>query len=123
MPFGKARYAANIFGFTNADPCVITVDSTQFFSAGDQVRVANMVCTTTGSQLNGDYTVSAVTNNTITITQDTSAFGEYISGGMISILEQPNPNPTPYLQANYYQPLVPWTVFNQAIGGGYIPNI
>ncbi len=118
MPFGKARYGANIFGFTNASPCVITVDSTQFFQVGDVVRVANLVCTA-GIQLNGTYTVQSLTNNTITIAEDTSAFGTYVSGGIISILESFNPNSSN--QENYAMPLLPWTVFNQARGGGYVP--
>ncbi len=124
MPFGNARYAANISGFTNANPCVITVDSTQFFQVGGIVRVADLVNTTVGKSLNGDYTVTALTNTTITINQDTTKYGVYISGGFLSILQELNPNPTnnaPSTQANFFQPLTPWTVFNQAIGGGYIP--
>jgi hypothetical protein len=122
MPFGTARYGANIIGFTNADPCVITVDSTQFFNIGDSIRVANVVCDLTGNQLNGDYLITLLTNNTITIDQDTSLFGIYISGGFVTVLEESNPNPTPFLQANILQEFIPWKVFNQAIGGGTIPT-
>lgn len=121
MPFGKARYGANIFGFTNDSPCVITVDSTQFFVAGDQIRVANVVCENTGDQLNGDYLILSITNNTITINQDTSSFGSYISGGFVTVLEELNPSPIWTRQANLLQEFIPWKVFNQAKGGGTIP--
>ena len=121
MPFGIARYGATIFGFNNTNPCVISVDSTQFFNIGDEIRVANLVCDLTGQQLNGDYLVTALTGNTITINQDTSSFGVYISGGYVTVLEEANQNPTPFLQANLLQEFVPWTVFNQAKGGGTIP--
>lgn len=121
MPFGKARYGANILGFTNASPCVVRVDSTQFFQISDLVRIANLVATSDGSQLNGTYEVIDLTTNTITINQDTSAYGTYISGGVISILDYANGNALYTKQANYYFPLVPWTVFNQARGGGTIP--
>ena len=124
MPFGNAKYGATIFGFTNASSCVITVNSTQFFQVGGIVRVADLVCTTAGNQLNGDYTVTNLTSNTVTINQDTTSYGTYISGGFLSILQSLNPNPTnnaPSNQANFYQPLTPWTVFNQARGGGTIP--
>jgi hypothetical protein len=121
MPFGPARYGAIISGFSNANPCVINVDSTQFFNVGDDIRVANVVCDNTGNQLNGDYQITALTGNQITINQDTSLFGVYISGGYVTVLEEANPNPTPFLQGNLLQEFVPWTVFNQAKGGGTIP--
>jgi hypothetical protein len=119
MPFGNARYGANFISYTLADPGVITVDSTQFFNIGDQVRVANVVCN--GKQLNGDYLITDMTNNTLTINQDTTLFGTYVSGGFVTILQEANPRPSN--QSNFYQEFIPWTVFNQAIGGGYIPYI
>ncbi|MES2409027.1 MAG: ubiquitin-activating E1 FCCH domain-containing protein [Patescibacteria group bacterium] len=123
MPFGKARYGAMIQSFTLANPCVITVDTTQFFQVGDEIRIANTVSMTSGLQLNGTYTVDGLTTNTITINQDTSSYGAYISGGIVSILEGLNPNPNPFKQENIYHPLLPWTVFNQAKGGGTIPFV
>lgn len=123
MPFGNTRYGANILGFTNEDPCVVSVDSTQFFQVGDFVRISNSVSTTSGPQLNGDYFITNLTSNSLTIDEDTSQFGTFISGGFVTINEYPNPNPTPFLQSNFYIPVLPWTVFNQARGGGYIPLI
>jgi len=121
MPFGNARYGANILSFTQANPGVLTVDSTQFFSIGDDIRVANVVCDTSGNQLNGEYLISDITNNTITLNQDTTSVGNYISGGFVTVLQESNPNPTPFLQGNLYQEFIPWSVFNQAKGGGTIP--
>ncbi len=121
MSFGQARYGAIISGFTNASSCVITVDSTQFFNIGDEIRVANVVCDLTGNQLNGDYLITALSSNQITINQDTSLFGVYISGGYVTVLEESNQHKPPFLQANLTQEFVPWTVFNQAKGGGTIP--
>ncbi len=121
MPFGAARYGARILSFTNASSCVITVDSTQFFNVCDEIRVANVVCDLTGKQLNGDYLVTALTGNTITINQDTSSFGVYVSGGYVTVLEEFNQYQKLPIQANLAQEFVPWTVFNQAKGGGTIP--
>lgn len=123
MPFGTARYGANILGFTNSDPCVVNVDSTQFFQIGDFIRIANSVSTTNGSQINGDYLITDLTGNMITIEEDTTLFGSYISGGFVTIIQYPNAQNTPFLQSNFNIPVLPWTVFNQARGGGYIPLI
>jgi hypothetical protein len=112
MPFGPARYGATILGYTNASPCVISVDSTAFIGIGYQVIVANVVSSTIGPPLNGFYTVIATTGNTVTIDQDTTLYGAYISGGFVTIEQETNPNS--YLQGIPYPPLLPWLVFNQA---------
>lgn len=119
MPFGNARYGANILGISNANPGVITVDSTEFITSGCQIIVASVAHTQGASVMNGYYTVGAVTPTTITVNFDTTLSGTYISGGFATLLEVVNLIQSP--QSNINQPLVPWTVFNQAKGGGTVP--
>lgn len=117
MPFGRAIYGATIVGFTNAPSCVITVLTNQFLQVGSQVIVANVV--NSGRSLNGKYTITNVSGNLITINQDTTTFGPYISGGFLTLEAQPNPVTS--LQAGLLPLTIPWVVFNQARGGGTVP--
>ena len=110
MPFGQARYGANILGFTNANPCVITVDQvSNQLGVGDMVIVAACIASAS-PQLNGKYLVTNVSGNQISIDVDSTAFGTYVSGGFLTILQLANPNPSD--QLNYYQKFEPYVVYN-----------
>lgn len=110
MPFGQARYGANILGYTNASQCVVTVDRVSIqLTAGDQIIIA--ACISSASpQLNGKYLVTNVTGTQITLDVDTTSFGSYVSGGFLTILQLVNP--TPSYQLDYFKPFVPYVVYN-----------
>ncbi len=74
-----------ISAFTNANPGVITVDSTSEygFAAGDTIQVVNVADDQSGTSLNGSYTVASVTGTTITTTTNTSARSVWVSGGRV----------------------------------------
>ena len=116
----SGQYGAVITGFTNANPGVITVDSTYTanITAGDIIRVAALADDQSGTKsLNGTYTVASVTATTITLTTLTTVaggFSVYISGGYVTVLQTAvptSPNP-PY---NVYSN-VP-TFYNEAFMG------
>ena len=139
-PFGiqmgteQAQYGANVSGFTNANPGVITVDSTYNanITAGSVIRVANLADTQVGPTLNGNYYVASVTGTTVTLgtppagfvwynangsvisSLNTTSSGVYISGGSVTVLQNSNPVlPNPPFNVN--SPTPPW--YNQAIQG------
>lgn len=126
----QGQYGATISGFTNANPGVLTVNSTipTQIMAGDIIRVAAVADSQVGPTLNGDYYVASVTGTTITLgtapaglwTQttlsslNTTSSGVYISGGFVTVLQTaiptiPNP---PY---NAYSDVPSW--WNSAIQG------
>lgn len=117
-PGAEAQYGAVVSGFTNANPGVITVDSTSGISAGCVIRVEAVADDQTGtaSSLNGVYTVASVTATTITTTTNTSVTGYsvYVSGGFVTLVSNANaviPNPP----NNIYSNVPSW--YNQAIQG------
>ena len=112
MPFGNARYGANILGFSNASQGIITVDNTANMNVGDQIIVASLVDSGGPISLNGQYIINGLTGNTITVNQDTSTYSTYVSGGFATI--QQYANPAPVNQGNYYHQFVPYAVFNPA---------
>ena len=82
----NATYGATVSGFTNANPGVITVDSTSRFGivAGDTIKVAELADDgSTANSLNGTYTVASVTETTITTTTNTTGYSVYVSGGSV----------------------------------------
>jgi len=94
----EATYGAAVSGFTNANPGVITVDSTSRFgiAAGDTIKVAELADDGTGTNsLNGTYTVASVTETTITTTTNTSVTGYsvYVSGGTVTRVSDTNGDP------------------------------
>ena len=96
MPPGNARYGPIVFGFTNANPGVISVDNTFQVTAGQNIRVANVADDQSAITLNGNYSVNTVTNTTITLNEDTSGNSVYISGGFVTVIqlnEPTSPNP------------------------------
>ncbi len=127
----QGQYGAVVSGFTNANPGVITVDSTYAASitAGCIIRVALLADNQAGtSSLNGDYYVASVTATTITLgtapaglwTQttlnpiSTVGFSAYVSGGVVTLLQNANatvPNPP----NNIYSNVPSW--YNEAIQG------
>lgn len=69
-----------ITGATNATSCVLTC--TTSLVAGQKVTISGVVGMT---QLNGNtYTILSVTPTTITINVDSTGFGVYVSGGIVS---------------------------------------
>ncbi len=127
----QGQYGANISGFTNASPGVITVDSTLAASitAGCIIRVALVADNQAGTQdLVGDYYVASVTATTITLgtapaglwTQtalsaaNTTGYSVYISGGVVTLLQNANAT-TPNPPNTIYSDVPSW--YNEAIQG------
>ncbi len=132
-PLGSeaGQYGANVSGFTNASPGVITVDSTTppQITAGCIIRVALVADNQAGTQsLNGDYYVASVTPTTITLgtapaglwTQttlsaaNTTGYSVYVSGGVVTVLQNANAT-TPNPPHNIYSDVPDW--WNQASQG------
>ena len=110
MPFGQARFGANILGYTNASSCVVTVDQISVqLVAGNSIIIAACI-SSTPPNLNGKYLVTNVSGNQITLDVDTTAFGTYVSGGFLTILQLANPNPSD--QENFYHQFEPYVVYN-----------
>lgn len=88
----SARFGAAISGFTNANPGVITVGNTADFgfAAGDTVTVSNIADDLTATSLNGDFTIASVTATTITLSENTSAYSVYVSGGFVHRVSDTN---------------------------------
>lgn len=79
-----AAFGATISGFTNANPGVITVNDTATFgfAAGDTIKVSELADDGSAANgLNGEFTVASVTATTITLSENTSAYSVYVSGG------------------------------------------
>lgn len=114
----SAQYGAVVSAFTNANPGVITVDSTSGITAGCVIRVEGIADDETGtaSSLNGVYTVASVTSTTITTTTNTSvtAYSVYVSGGFVTLVTNANAT-TPNPPNNIYSDVPSW--YNQAIQG------
>lgn len=81
----STRVGPTVSGFTNANPGVITVDSTSGFgfAVGDTIRVVNLADNGTATTLNGQYTIASFTGTTITTGTNTSARSVYVSGGQV----------------------------------------
>lgn len=115
----QAQYGAVVSGFTNANPGVITVNSTLAaqITAGCTIRVSAVADDQSGTlSLNGDYVVASVTGTTIVTTTNTTVTGYsvYISGGFVTLLQTAaatTPNP-PY---NIFSNVPTW--YNAAIQG------
>ena len=112
MPFGNAQYGASITGFTNTNPCVISIvplPPTAFINIGDQIIIANVVCEN-NPQINGKYLISDLSHSSITINLDATSIGSYVSGGFATVEKSVNPNPS--AQLNFYQQFVPYISTN-----------
>lgn len=80
-----AAIGATVSGFTNANPGVITVDDTATFgyAAGDTIVVTGLADDGSATSLNGEFTIASVTATTITLSENTSAYSVYVSGGKV----------------------------------------
>ena len=80
-----------VIGISQAVQAVISV--IHYFSVGEQVTITGVVGMT---QLNGNtYTITAITQNSITINVNSTGFGAYVSGGIITpenVIYSPNHN-------------------------------
>jgi hypothetical protein len=114
-PGAHAQYGAVVSAFTNANPGVITVDTTTGITAGCVIKVEGLADDQTGTgALNGSYTVASVTSTAITLTTTTVGKAVYISGGYVTLVTNANatsPNPPYNIYSN--KP----TSYNQAIQG------
>jgi len=76
-------YYTNITAITQANPAVLTVSPSAFL-AGDEVVIANVNGMVEINNLIDPYIVTASTNTSITINQDSTLFSAYTNGGNIS---------------------------------------
>ena len=112
-----ARFGAIVSGFTNANPGVITVDSTTGITAGCVIKVEGIADDQTGTlPLNGTYTVASVTATTITTATNTTVTGYsvWVSGGFVTVITNANPI-IPNPPFNIRSDVQTW--YNQAIYG------
>jgi len=126
----QGQYGAVVSGFTNASSGVITVDSTLAagITAGCVIRVSLVADNQSSAvSLNGDYYVASVTATTITLgtapagtwpfpllPASTSSSSVYISGGVVTLLQNANAT-TPNPPHNIYSDVPTW--YNEAIQG------
>ena len=76
-------YYTNITAITQANPAVLTVSPSAFL-VGDEVVIANVNGMVEINNLIDPYIVTASTNTSITINQDSTLFSAYTNGGNIS---------------------------------------
>lgn len=73
-----------VTAFTEANPGVATVDlNLTGFTSGKQITIAGA----TPNAYNGTFTITLLTNTTFSIGVDTTSFGAYVGGGVVT----PNP--------------------------------
>ena len=92
MPTGIGRYGPIITGFSNTNPGVLTVYNSYMVSGGETIRVAAVADDQSALTLNGTYTVASITNNSITLNEDTTSQAIYISGGFVTVLVTDTPS-------------------------------
>ena len=105
MPQGKSRFGSTILGITNANPGVVTVDNVPPLQTGEKIRIAAVVDNQSGDlHFNGDYTITGISGNEISLNVNMSSFNVYISGGFVTQLNQefliPSLNYQPYVWTN-----------------------
>ena len=69
-----------VTSITNANPGVVTVDLNHGYSTGQVVTIAGV----TPSTFNGTYTITVLSEKSFSIGVDTTAFGTYVSGGVVT---------------------------------------
>lgn len=84
-----STFGANVSGFTNAAPGVLTVNDTATFgfAVGDTIKVASLADDGSGTNsLNSEFTIASFTATAITLVEDTSVtgFSVYVSGGIVT---------------------------------------
>lgn len=79
----------SITGITNANPGEVTTAVNHGLNNGDKIIILNVLGTTqvnsTTSTIN-EYTITVTANNKFTIGVDTTAYGVYVSGGVVMVL-------------------------------------
>lgn len=127
----QGQYGAIVSGFTNANPGVITVDSTANagITAGCFIQVSLLADDQSAATLNGLYYVASVTATTVTLgaapagvyqqqgtikSANTSALAVYVSGGVVTVVQNANAT-TPNPPNNIYSDVPLW--YNEAIQG------
>lgn len=90
----SSAFGATVSGFTSANPGVITVNdvSTFGFAAGDTIKVTDIAESGAGTSKNGSFTIASVSAaaNTITLTQNTTSYKTYVSGGYVTRVSDTN---------------------------------
>jgi hypothetical protein len=69
-----------VTSITNANPGVVTVDLNHGYSTGQVVTIAGV----TPSTFNGTYTITVLSEKSFSIGVDTTTFGTYVSGGVVT---------------------------------------
>lgn len=93
-----AVYGADISGFTNAAPGVLTVNDTVTFgfAIGDTIKVAELSDDLTGTgSLNGTFTIASLTDTTITLVESTVGLAVFVSGGVVTRISDVDGFPIP----------------------------
>lgn len=91
----NASFGAPISNFTSANPGVITVTgASQYgFTAGDTVQVSALADDGSGTSKNGQFTIASVSGNTITLSENTTGYSVYVSGGYLTRVSDSDGNP------------------------------
>ena len=69
-----------VTNFTAANPGVVTVDLNHGYSTGQVVTIAGV----TPSGYNGSYTITVIDEKSFSVGVNTSGFGAYVSGGVVT---------------------------------------
>ncbi len=69
-----------VTSITNANPGVVTVDLNHGYSTGQVVTIAGV----NPSTFNGTYTITVLSEKSFSIGVDTTTFGTYVSGGVVT---------------------------------------
>lgn len=91
-----AQYGSAISGFTNANPGVVTVADGTIFTAGDTVNAMGIADDQSqSSSLNGQFTVASVSGNSVTLSENTTSYSVYVSGGLLVPVSDSAGDPIP----------------------------
>ena len=77
---GLVGSTIGITNFTAANPGVVTTDLNHGYATGQVVTISGV----TPSAYNGSYTITVLTEKTFSVGVNTSAFGAYVSGGVVA---------------------------------------
>lgn len=92
-----AMFGAAISNFTSANPGVITASNLAAFGfeAGDTVMVSAVAESGSGNSKNGTFTVASVSATALTLSDNTTGYNTYVSGGYVSRVSDADGNPIP----------------------------
>lgn len=79
-------FGAAMSNFTSANPGVITASNVSAFgfAAGDTIQTSAVAESGSATSKNGTWTVASVTATTITLTNNTTGYNTYVSGGYVT---------------------------------------